>query len=174
LWQLPAALFESITITALIIWASGALAGGVTAAIVVAGFAFLYWVSSQMNTLKDGIRRVQDKQVSLFCEILGNIRSFRYYGWDDFFLTKLHGMTDSLQPAQYKLAVLNAVVAALVIAFPIIPSLVVFLISYYTTYVSPSVRFQAVLLSLLNTFRCACFTPFQANCFFSSSVHASS
>jgi ABC-type multidrug transport system fused ATPase/permease subunit len=169
LWQLPAALFESITITALIIWASGALAGGVTAAIVVTGFAFLYWVSSQMNTLKDGIRRVQDKQVSLFCEILGNIRSFRYYGWDDFFLTKLHGMTDSLQPAQHKLAVLNAVVAALVIAFPIIPSLVIFLISYYTTYVSPSVQFQAVLLSLLNTFRCACFTLFQTNSFFSSS-----
>ena len=154
-WQLPAAVFEGITITALVIYTAGALAGGITAALLVAGFVFLFCMSWKMNALKHDVSLIHDKQVSVFCEVLANIRSFRYYGWDDFFLARLHAMTDSLVPAQQKLVVMKAVNSALVIAFPCIPATVVFLISYYQTNVSPSVQFQAVVLSLLNTFRYA-------------------
>jgi len=154
-WQLPAAIFEGITITALVIYTAGALAGGITAALLVAGFVFLFCMSWKMNALKHDVSLIHDKQVSVFCEVLANIRSFRYYGWDDFFLARLHAMTDSLVPAQQKLVVMKAVNSALVIAFPCIPATAVFLISYYQTNVSPSVQFQAVVLSLLNTFRYA-------------------
>lgn len=152
-WQLPAAIFEGITITALVIYTAGALAGGITAGLLVAGFVFLFYMSWIMNKLKQDVSLVHDKQVSLFCEVLANIRSFRYYGWDAFFLGRMHSMIDSLVPAQQKLVLLKSANSALVIAFPCIPATAVFLISYYQTNAPPSIQFQAVVLSLLNTFR---------------------
>jgi hypothetical protein len=152
-WQLPAAISEGIVITALIISTSGALAGGVTAVILVAGFVFLFAMSWKMNMLKHEVSHIQDKQASLFCEVLANIRSFRFYGWDSFFLQKLNLMTDALGPAQHKLVLMKAVNSALVIAFPVIPATVIFVISYYDSGAGPTVQFQALVLSLLNTFR---------------------
>lgn len=152
-WQLPAALSEGTVITALVINTAGALAGGVTAGILVAGFVFLFAMSRKMNALKHDVSQIQDKQASLFCEVLANIRSFRFYGWDAFFLEKLDRMTDELVPAQRKLVLMKAVNSALVIAFPVIPATVIFVISYYETGVGPTLQFQALVLSLLNTFR---------------------
>jgi ABC-type multidrug transport system fused ATPase/permease subunit len=139
----------------LVIDTAGALAGGVTAGILVAGFVFLFAMSWKMNALKHEVSQIQDKQASLFCEVLANIRSFRFYGWDAFFLDKLDRMTDALVPAQRKLVWMKAVNSALVIAFPVIPATVIFVISYYETGVGPTLQFQALVLSLLNTFRYA-------------------
>jgi len=163
-WQLPAAIFEGITITALVIYTAGALAGGITASLFVMGFVFLFCMSWNMNARKRDVSHIHDKQVSVFCEMLVNIRSFRYYGWDDFFLARLHAMTDSLVPAQQKLVVMKAVNSALVITFPCIPATALFIISYYQTDVSPSVQFQAVVMSLLNTFRCVSCNFMQSPC----------
>ena len=121
-------------------------------------------MSWNMNARKRDVSQIHDKQVSVFCEMLVNIRSFRYYGWDDFFLARLHAMTDSLVPAQQKLVVMKAVNSALVITFPCIPATALFIISYYQTNVSPSVQFQAVVMSLLNTFRCVSFNFMQSPC----------
>jgi hypothetical protein len=110
-------------------------------------------MSWQMNRLKHDVSKIQDKQASLFSEVLANIRSFRYYGWDSYFLKRLHLMTDELIPAQQKLVIMKAVNSCLVIAFPMIPATALFVSSYYDTGKGPTIPFQALALSLLNTFR---------------------
>ena len=162
-WQLPAAISEGIVITALVIFTTsreygadvGGLTGGITAGILIGGFVFLFGMSWKMNNLKHDLSQIQDKQASLFSEVLANIRSFRYYGWDAYFLKRLHEMTDALIPSQGKLVVMKALNSCLVIAFPVIPATVLFVSSYYRTGKGPSIAFQGLVLSLLNTFRCA-------------------
>lgn len=163
-WQLPAAIAEGIVITALVIYTTGneygadvgGLTGGITAGILIGGFVFLFFMSWKMNSLKRDVSQIQDKQASLFSEVLANIRSFRYYGWDSYFLKRLHAMTDALIPAQQKLVVMKALNSCLVIAFPVIPATVLFVSSYYRTGKGPTIAYQGLVLSLLNTFRCSC------------------
>jgi len=153
-WQLPAAISEGTVITALIIWRTTSLTGAITSGVLIAGFSFLFSMSWLMNKLKHDVTEIQDKQASLFGEVLANMRSFRYYGWDSYFLKRLHGMTDALIPAQQKLVIMKAVNSCLVIAFPLFPAIALFVASYYDTGKGPTVPFQALVLSLLNTFRC--------------------
>jgi hypothetical protein len=153
-WQLPAAISEGTVITALVIWRTTSLTGAITSGVLIAGFSFLFSMSWLMNKLKHDVTEIQDKQASLFGEVLANMRSFRYYGWDSYFLKRLHGMTDALIPAQQKLVIMKAVNSCLVIAFPLFPAIALFVASYYDTGKGPTVPFQALVLSLLNTFRC--------------------
>ena len=76
-WQLPAAISEGIVIVALVIWRSGSISGGITAGLLIGGFIALFSMSLYMTALKKELSVVQDKQVSLFYEVLANIRPFR-------------------------------------------------------------------------------------------------
>ena len=154
-WQLPAALLEGITITSLVIQTAGALAGWTTAGILLTGSFFLSYMSKKMSEMKMVVRLAHDKQVTLFIEVLSSMWFWRYNGWDDYFLSKLHAITDSLAFSQLKLVAMKAVNSTVVIVFPCIPATVVFVIVYYQTNASPTQQFQAVVLSLLNTYRCA-------------------
>ena len=73
-WQLPAAISEGIVIIALVIYASGSLSGGIAAGFLILGFTALFAMSLKMTSLKHEMNAVQDKQVSLFYEVLANIR----------------------------------------------------------------------------------------------------
>jgi hypothetical protein len=142
-WQLPAALSEGIVIVSLVINASGPLSGGIAAGLLIAGFLALFAMLLKMASLKRELNIEQDKQVSLFYEVLANIRSFRFYGWDLFFLNKLNILTDALIPIQNKILVLKALNVTTVVCFPCVCSLIVFIVRYYETGSFSSTTFQA-------------------------------
>jgi ATP-binding cassette, subfamily C (CFTR/MRP), member 1 len=152
-WQLPASICEGVVIVALVIKESGSLAGGVAAAILIAGFLALFFMSIKMTSLKHDLNQVQDKQVSVFYEVLANIRPFRFYGWDSFFLQRLDQLTEDLIPIQSKIVLLKAFNVTTVVCFPCVCSLAVFLVRYYETGSFSNLPFQSTVLSLLNTFR---------------------
>ena len=152
-WQLPAAIAEGIVIVALVTYASGSTSGGIAAGLLIAGFIALFSMSSKMTSLKRELNMVQDKQVSLFYEVIANIRPFRFYGWDLFFLNRLNEMTDALIPIQNKIVILKALNVTTVVCFPCVCMLTVFLVRYYETGSFSSTIFQATVVSLLNTFR---------------------
>jgi ABC-type multidrug transport system fused ATPase/permease subunit len=153
LWQLPASICEGSVITALVIETSGALGGGIAAAILIAGFIALFCMSLRMTSLKHEMSCAQDRQVSLFYEVISNIRPFRLYGWDVFFLDRLNKLTEQLAPIQRKIMVLKALNVSTVIIFPCFVSLIVFIVHFTETGMFNSTVFQNTLLSLLNTFR---------------------
>lgn len=152
-WQLPAAISEGAVIIALVIHTSGSLAGGIAAALLVVGFVALFSMSLRMTSLKKELNMVQDKQVSMFYEVLANIRPFRLYGWDKFFLSRLDKLTEALIPVQNKVMVLKALNVSTVIIFPVVSSLIVFIVRFYETGSFSDNVFQGTVLSLLNTFR---------------------
>jgi ATP-binding cassette subfamily C (CFTR/MRP) protein 2 len=153
IWQLPAAISEGVAIVALVIFESGSLVGGIAAGLLFAGFILLFYMSLKMTSLKHQLNAVQDKQVSVFYEVLANIRPFRFYGWDEYFLQSLDRLTAALTPIQNKITVLKALNVTLVVCFPPMCSLVVFLLRFYETGSFSSTLFQSTILSLLNTFR---------------------
>ena len=152
-WQLPAAIAEGIVIVALVIWRAGSISGGITAGLLIAGFIALFSMSLYMTALKQELSVVQDKQVSLFYEVLANIRPFRFYGWDRFFLNRLNTLTDALIPIQNKILILKALNVTTVVCFPCVTSFILFLVIFYTTGTMSTPTNTSTLLSLLNTFR---------------------
>jgi len=152
-WQLPAAIGEGIVIVALVIWRSGSISGGIAAGLLIGGFIALFSMSLYMTALKKELSVVQDRQVSLFYEVLANIRPFRFYGWDRFFLNRLNEMTHALIPIQNKILILKALNVTTVICFPCVASFIVFLVIFYTTGSMSTPTNSITLLSLLNTFR---------------------
>jgi ABC-type multidrug transport system fused ATPase/permease subunit len=152
-WQLPAAIAEGIVIVALVIWRSGSISGGIAAGLLIGGFIALFYMSLYMTALKQELSVVQDKQVSLFYEVLANIRPFRFYGWDRYFLDRLNNLTDALIPIHNKILILKALNVTAVVCFPCVASFILFLVIFYTTGSMSTPSNTITLLSLLNTFR---------------------
>ena len=151
LWAAPV---ESIVITALLIVTagdSGWIAAGICSVIVIT----MYTLSIIMTRIRGRFNAVQSKQVSLFFEVLQNMRPFRFYGWDAFFLDKLNKLTDEMAPLLVQLGIFKSLNLALVFACPPLMGIAIF--GHYTVTngrdLPASIAFPC--LSLFNTLRFA-------------------
>ena len=100
LWAAPV---EAIVINGLLI-SLAKDSGWIASGIVVVTVVVLYAVSMIMTRIRGRFNIIQAKQVSLFFEVLQNMRPFRFYGWDSFFLDRLHKLTDQMVPMLMRLA----------------------------------------------------------------------
>jgi ABC-type transport system involved in cytochrome bd biosynthesis fused ATPase/permease subunit len=78
--------------------------GGSMCMLVLVAMSF---ISVGLVKARKAVSEVEAKQTSLFCEVLENIRTLRFYGWDTFMLQKLHAMTDAMEPLRRKLIILK-------------------------------------------------------------------
>jgi ABC-type multidrug transport system fused ATPase/permease subunit len=151
LWAAPV---ESIVIIGLLIFLSGDsgwIAAGICSVIVIT----MYTLSIIMTRIRGRFNAVQSKQVSLFFEVLQNMRPFRFYGWDAFFLDKLNKLTDEMAPLLVQLGIFKSLNLALVFACPPLMGIAIF--GHYTVTngrdLPANIAFPC--LSLFNTLRFA-------------------
>jgi ABC-type multidrug transport system fused ATPase/permease subunit len=65
--------------------------------------SLMMFISMSLTKAKKAINAAESKQVSTFVECLENIRTLRFYGWDNYMLQKLHRMTDDMMPLRLRL-----------------------------------------------------------------------
>ena len=63
----------------------------------------ILYISILLTRAKKAINSAESKQISTFVECLENIRTLRFYGWDNYMLQKLHRMTDDMLPLRQRL-----------------------------------------------------------------------
>jgi len=74
--------------------------GGVMCIVVL---LIMSYISILLVRARKAISEIESKQISVFVEVLENIRTLRFYGWDAYMLNKLHKMTDAMSPLRRKL-----------------------------------------------------------------------
>ena len=149
LWAAPV---EAIVITALLIYLSGNsgwIAAGIISFIVIT----MYILSAIMTRIRGRFNDVQSKQVSLFFEVLQNMRPFRFYGWDAFFLGRLNKLSEEMAPLLIQLGIFKSLNLALVFACPPLMGIAIF--GYYTKTRDLPATLAFPCLSLFNTLRFA-------------------
>ena len=149
LWAAPV---EAIVITALLIVTakdSAWIAAGIISFIVIT----MYALSVIMTRIRGRFNAIQSKQVTLFFEVLQNMRPFRFYGWDAFFLGKLNKLTDEMAPLLMQLGYFKSLNLALVFACPPLMGIAIFGHFTKSSDLLPGVAFPS--LSLFNTLRFA-------------------
>jgi ABC-type multidrug transport system fused ATPase/permease subunit len=147
LWAAPV---EAVIIIALLIYLaddSGWIAAGIVFFIVTT----MYILSIVMTRIRGRFNAVQSKQVTLFFEVLQNMRPFRFYGWDAYFLLKLNKLTDEMAPLLLQLGVFKSLNLALVFACP--PLMAIAIFGYYTKSTDLPATIAFTTLSLFNTLR---------------------
>ena len=149
LWAAPV---EAIVITTLLIYLSGD-SGWIAAGIVSFIIITMYTLSAIMTRIRGRFNDVQSKQVSLFFEVLQNMRPFRFYGWDAFFLGRLNKLSDEMAPLLIQLGIFKSLNLALVFACPPLMGIAIF--GYYTKTKDLPATIAFPALSLFNTLRFA-------------------
>jgi ABC-type multidrug transport system fused ATPase/permease subunit len=148
LWVAPV---EVTAIVALLVDFSrdgGLICAGVASATVL----ILYVLSAIMSRIRGRFNAVQSEQVTMFFEVLQNVRSFRFYGWDALFLRKLHALTDQMEAFLMRLAMFKSFNLILVSALSQLLCIVMFgTLSKQNGALTPKLAFTA--LSLFNTLR---------------------
>jgi len=148
LWAAPV---EAIVIIGLLIYLSqdsGWIAAGIVTVILIT----LYSFSVIMTRIRARFNEVQNKQVSLFFEVLQNMRPFRFYGWDAFFLSKLNKLSDEMAPLLMKLGIFKSLNLTLVFSCPPLMAIAIFgSYSQWTGKLPATLAFTT--LSLFNTLR---------------------
>jgi ABC-type multidrug transport system fused ATPase/permease subunit len=96
--------------------------------------ALMAWISVLLTRSKKEINAAESKQVSTFVECLENIRTLRFYGWDNYMLQKLHKMSDEMLPMRLQLLKLKVVNIA--ISFLASPVMCMVLLLLYAFVIS--------------------------------------
>jgi ABC-type multidrug transport system fused ATPase/permease subunit len=147
LWAAPV---EAIVIIGLLIFLSGD-SGWIAAGIVTFVVITMYILSVIMTRIRGRFNAIQSKQVTLFFEVLQNMRPFRFYGWDEFFLGKLNKLTDEMAPLLVQLGYFKSLNLALVFACP--PLMAIAIFGHYTKSIDLPAGLAFTTLSLFNTLR---------------------
>jgi ABC-type multidrug transport system fused ATPase/permease subunit len=148
LWAAPV---EATAIVALLINFSRD-GGWICAGVALATILILYTLSLIMTRIRGRFNAVQSEQVSLFFEVLQNIRSFRFYGWDAVFLRKLHSLTDRMEMFLLQLGSYKSFNLILVSALSQLLGIVMFgILTKQIGALTAELAFTA--LSLFNTLR---------------------
>jgi hypothetical protein len=87
------------------------------------------YVSVLLVRARKAVSAVESRQVSVFVEVLENIRTLRFYGWDSYMLLKLNDITDSMMPLRRKLIFLKVV--NITVSFIVSPLMALVLLSLY-------------------------------------------
>ena len=81
----------------------GYMGGGMCIVVLL----IMSYISILLVRARKAISEIESKQISVFVEVLENIRTLRFYGWDSYMLQKLHKMTDAMAPLRRKLIFLK-------------------------------------------------------------------
>lgn len=103
--------------------------GYIGGAMCVCVLLAMSYVSVLLVRARKAVSAVESKQVSVFVEVLENIRTLRFYGWDSYMLQKLNNMTDSMMPLRRKLIFLKVVNIG--VSFIVSPFMALVLLSLY-------------------------------------------
>jgi ABC-type multidrug transport system fused ATPase/permease subunit len=148
LWAAPV---EAVAIIALLVDFSN-YGGWICAAVASASILTLYALSVVMTRIRARFNAARSQQVVLFFEVLQNVRSFRFYGWDAFFLRKLHGLTGQMESLLAQLGMLKSFNYVLTSALSPLLCIVMFgFLSKQMGTLTAELAFTA--LSLFNTLR---------------------
>jgi ABC-type multidrug transport system fused ATPase/permease subunit len=150
LWGAPV---EAAAIFALLVDFSrdgGLICAGVASVTIL----ILYILSAIMTRIRGRFNAIQSEQVTMFFEVLQNVRSFRFYGWDTLFLHKLNKLTNQMEKFLMRLALFKSLNLILVSALSQLLCIVMFgTLSKQMGALTPKLAFTA--LSLFNTLRFA-------------------
>ena len=81
----------------------GYIGGGMCVVVLL----LMSYISILLVRARKAVSEVENKQISVFVEVLENIRTLRFYGWDSYMLQKLHRMTDAMVPLRRRLIYLK-------------------------------------------------------------------
>ena len=81
----------------------GYIGGGMCVAVLLV----MSYVSILLVRARKEVSNAENNQASVFVEIIENIRTLRFYGWDSYMLRKLHAMTDAMVPLRRNLIFLK-------------------------------------------------------------------
>jgi ABC-type multidrug transport system fused ATPase/permease subunit len=106
LWLAP---INILTVVLLLIQRSGFnepwgyIGGGMCVAVLLV----MSRISVLLVKARKAVSQAEGEQVAVFVEVLENIRTLRFYGWDTYMLQKLHTMTDAMASLQQRLIFLK-------------------------------------------------------------------
>jgi ABC-type multidrug transport system fused ATPase/permease subunit len=122
------------------------------ACLAISILALMAGISILLTRAKKDINCAESKQVSTFVECLENIRTLRFYGWDNYMLQKLHRMSDEMLPLRLKLLKLK--VANIAISFLASPvaSMVLLYVYAFTISDTPRSINQPIYFAVLQMF----------------------
>jgi ABC-type multidrug transport system fused ATPase/permease subunit len=150
LWLAPINIF---TVVILLIQRSGFASpwGYVGGGMCLAVLLLMSQISILLVRSRKAVSEAEVKQAAVFVEVLENIRTLRFYGWDTYMLNKLHALTDAMQPLRRKLIVLKMMnIGTSFIVSPLMVYVLISSFAFTTGQFNPTTNFLFLVQSLFD------------------------